>query len=310
VCLKKLYPLQVLTRLKQTPALSHIPVAMLSGLEDSTLAEVCLHQGAVEVLLKPLKVDAIARAVQRYCSKAVSTDSTTDNSSASTYNSTGYVNGSQQNNREGGVLAIGDIAPDFSLPDTDMKLFTLGRFLENTAGLRQLVLVFVPCFESVTAATASGTSSRHSIGDSASADAAKAATTAACVQLLTTVNRAYCDIKGEGQQRLSTTTTTTAAASSLSNSTSSSHSHNSDTDVIGIGQCFSQADTMALAHWVNKLGLDYRVLTDSSLGLVWKVSSCCKVEVPRTETSQLFLCIHIVNTSASQHIVQLHLLED
>ena len=31
---------QVLTRIKQTPTLLHIPVAMLSGLEDATLAEV------------------------------------------------------------------------------------------------------------------------------------------------------------------------------------------------------------------------------------------------------------------------------
>jgi peroxiredoxin len=256
----------VLTRIKQTPALSHIPVAMLSGLEDSTLAEVCLHQGAVEVLLKPLKVEAIARAVKKYCKAACSTTDTAadDSTSASTYSKGHSANGSLQMNRQG-VLAIGDIAPDFSLPDTDLKMFALGRFLENTAGLRQLVLVFVPCIESITTATNNSSSS--------SSDAVKAATTAACVQLLTTVNKAYCEIKGGGQHRLTTTSSQQQQQQQqLSNSISSNYSDNSDTDVIGIGQCFSQADNLALAHWVNKLGLDYRVLIDSSLGLVWKVS--------------------------------------
>jgi peroxiredoxin len=254
----------VLTRIKQTPALSHIPVAMLSGLEDSTLAEVCLHQGAVEVLLKPLKVEAIARAVKKYCKAACSSADTTadDSTSASTYSKGHSANGSQQMNRQEGVLAIGDIAPDFSLPDTDLKMFALGRFLENTAGLRQLVLVFVPCFESMTTATTTNSSS------SSSSDVLKAATTAACVQLLTTVNKAYCEIKAGGQHR----SASQQQQHQLSSSTSSNYSDNRDTDVIGIGQCFSQADNLALAHWVNKLGLDYRVLTDSSLGLVWKVS--------------------------------------
>jgi hypothetical protein len=256
----------VLTRIKQTPALSHIPVAMLSGLEDSTLAEVCLHQGAVEVLLKPLKVEAIARAVKMYCKAACSNADITadDSSSASIYSKGHSANGSQQMNRQEGVLAIGDIAPDFSLPDTDLKMFALGRFLENTAGLRQLVLVFVPCFESITTATTNSGSS-----SSSSSDVLKAATTAACVQLLTTVNKAYCEIKAGGQHR--SASQQQQQQHQLSNSTSSNYSDSSDTDVIGIGQCFSQADNLALAHWVNKLGLDYRVLTDSSLGLVWKV---------------------------------------
>jgi DNA-binding NtrC family response regulator len=39
---------------------------------DQALAEMCLQQGAVEVLLKPLKPDAVSRVIQQHCAHRVS----------------------------------------------------------------------------------------------------------------------------------------------------------------------------------------------------------------------------------------------
>lgn len=59
--------LEVLTRIKSSDALKHIPVVMLSGLDDQGLAEECLQKGAVEVLIKPLVKDAVIRVINTYC---------------------------------------------------------------------------------------------------------------------------------------------------------------------------------------------------------------------------------------------------
>ncbi|CAM9946608.1 unnamed protein product, partial [Heterosigma akashiwo] len=61
--------IEVLSKVKGTAHLQHLPICMLSGLEDQTLAEVCLQQGALEVLLKPLKVDAVQRVVDLHCER-------------------------------------------------------------------------------------------------------------------------------------------------------------------------------------------------------------------------------------------------
>ncbi|KAG5192517.1 CheY-like superfamily protein, partial [Tribonema minus] len=58
--------IEVLSRIRHNPALARLPVAMLSGLEDKTLAEVCLHQGAVQVLIKPVKAEDVIAAVNRH----------------------------------------------------------------------------------------------------------------------------------------------------------------------------------------------------------------------------------------------------
>ncbi|CAM9125507.1 unnamed protein product [Ectocarpus sp. 6 AP-2014] len=58
---------EVLTRVKQDPQLSHIPVAMLSGLESDRLEELCLQQGAVVVLRKPLTAEKVIQVVDTCC---------------------------------------------------------------------------------------------------------------------------------------------------------------------------------------------------------------------------------------------------
>ncbi|CAB1108787.1 unnamed protein product [Ectocarpus sp. CCAP 1310/34] len=60
---------EVLTRVKQDPQLSHIPVVMLSGLESDRLEEVCLQQGAVVVLRKPLTAEKVVQVVEAYCAQ-------------------------------------------------------------------------------------------------------------------------------------------------------------------------------------------------------------------------------------------------
>ncbi|RYG97063.1 response regulator, partial [archaeon] len=45
--------------IKECPDVAHIPVYMLSGLEDNMLSEVCLERGAEGMLLKPLKPDLV-----------------------------------------------------------------------------------------------------------------------------------------------------------------------------------------------------------------------------------------------------------
>ncbi|CAM9891015.1 unnamed protein product, partial [Ectocarpus sp. 8 AP-2014] len=54
---------EVLTRVKQDPRLGHIPVVMLSGLESDRLEELCLQQGAVVVLRKPLTAEKVIQVV-------------------------------------------------------------------------------------------------------------------------------------------------------------------------------------------------------------------------------------------------------
>lgn len=67
---------QVLSAIKENQILQNIPVCMLSGLADQTLADVCLESGAVEVLIKPLKVEAVRRVIDLYCGGGVSPMST------------------------------------------------------------------------------------------------------------------------------------------------------------------------------------------------------------------------------------------
>ncbi|CAN0155565.1 unnamed protein product [Ectocarpus sp. 12 AP-2014] len=55
---------EVLTRVKQDPQLSHIPVVMLSGLESDRLEELCLQQGAVVMLRKPLTAEKVIQVVE------------------------------------------------------------------------------------------------------------------------------------------------------------------------------------------------------------------------------------------------------
>ncbi|CAM9467097.1 unnamed protein product, partial [Discosporangium mesarthrocarpum] len=59
--------IEVLRQMKENPQLFRIPVAMLSGLEDTKLANECLGGGAVAVLVKPLKVDEVIRVARRFC---------------------------------------------------------------------------------------------------------------------------------------------------------------------------------------------------------------------------------------------------
>jgi len=111
--------IEVLSKLKSSPSLKHIHVAMLSGLEDQNIAEVCLQQGALEVLLKPLKAEAVQRVVAMYCHKG-----------------------------EGAIvekaskcLNVGDPAPDFSLMDSTFTVRTLHQKLSDG---KKVMLVFFP----------------------------------------------------------------------------------------------------------------------------------------------------------------------
>ncbi|CAM9402751.1 unnamed protein product, partial [Ectocarpus fasciculatus] len=58
---------EVLTRIKQDPQLRRIPVVMLSGLENDRLEELCLQQGAVVVLRKPLTAEKVIQVVDACC---------------------------------------------------------------------------------------------------------------------------------------------------------------------------------------------------------------------------------------------------
>jgi CheY-like chemotaxis protein len=42
--------------IKESPEIAHIPVYMLSGLEDSMVLDVCQEHGAEGMILKPLNV--------------------------------------------------------------------------------------------------------------------------------------------------------------------------------------------------------------------------------------------------------------
>jgi CheY-like chemotaxis protein len=54
---------ELLTILQADAALRHIPVVMLSGLEDRILAEVCIDSGATAVCLKPLDSDQVQHLI-------------------------------------------------------------------------------------------------------------------------------------------------------------------------------------------------------------------------------------------------------
>mmetsp|Transcript_3413 Transcript_3413/g.4799 ORF Transcript_3413/g.4799 Transcript_3413/m.4799 type:complete len:622 (-) Transcript_3413:198-2063(-) len=110
--------IEVLSKMKSSPDLNHIPVAMLSGLEDQTLAEVCLQQGATEVLLKPLKVEAVQRVASMHCTKKLTSKADKNQ-----------------------TLELGDEAPDFSLPDSN---FTHQALASKLIDKRKVMLVFFP----------------------------------------------------------------------------------------------------------------------------------------------------------------------
>ena len=52
---------ECLSWIKDDPQISHIPVYMLSGLEDQTLTDVCLERGADGMLLKPLITEVVKK---------------------------------------------------------------------------------------------------------------------------------------------------------------------------------------------------------------------------------------------------------
>ena len=56
---------ECLSWIKDDPLISHIPVFMLSGLEDQTLADVCLDRGADGMLLKPLIIDVVKKMLHQ-----------------------------------------------------------------------------------------------------------------------------------------------------------------------------------------------------------------------------------------------------
>jgi len=63
---------QVLTEIKSDDILQNIPVCMLSGIADQTLAGVCMKEGAAEVLVKPLKIESLRRVIDLNCGGGVS----------------------------------------------------------------------------------------------------------------------------------------------------------------------------------------------------------------------------------------------
>lgn len=111
--------IEVLSKVKGTAHLQHLPICMLSGLEDQTLAEVCLQQGALEVLLKPLKVDAVQRVVDLHCERRP-----------------------QPAAGPAETLAVGDAAPDFALPDEAFAAHSLAQYLQGPGA--KVMLVFFP----------------------------------------------------------------------------------------------------------------------------------------------------------------------
>jgi CheY-like chemotaxis protein len=57
---------ECLSWIKDNADVSHIPVYMLSGLEDQMLAEVCVERGAEGMLLKPLNVDTVRTIIRSH----------------------------------------------------------------------------------------------------------------------------------------------------------------------------------------------------------------------------------------------------
>ena len=59
VVMPKVDGVETLSWIKDDPDISHTPVYMLSGLEDATLAEVCIERGAEGMLTKPLNANIL-----------------------------------------------------------------------------------------------------------------------------------------------------------------------------------------------------------------------------------------------------------
>lgn len=54
---------ECLTWIKDDPSVAHIPVYMLSGLEDQTLTDICIEKGAARMFMKPLNVEIINQVI-------------------------------------------------------------------------------------------------------------------------------------------------------------------------------------------------------------------------------------------------------
>jgi CheY-like chemotaxis protein len=122
--------IEVLSRIKAIPALVKVPVVMLSGLEDQTLAETCLHQGASAVLLKPLNPESVANVIGK------------------------QIMNKKKGSRVvagGGVMptlvpedlhpvSVGSPAPELALVDAHQQAFTLDQVKKG----KPIVLLFLP----------------------------------------------------------------------------------------------------------------------------------------------------------------------
>lgn len=111
--------LEVLSRMKMSETLRHIPVVMLSGLDDQGLAEECLQKGAVEVLIKPLLKDAVMRVINTHCKHPTEPEITAPLH---------------------GEVQLGDIPSSFTLADSNFASVNL----PEAASGKKLILAFVP----------------------------------------------------------------------------------------------------------------------------------------------------------------------
>lgn len=155
---------ECLAWIKENSDLSHVPVYMLSGLEDQTLTDVCIERGAEGMLLKPLNVEVVKSIMRNHnignLSSAIETNQPTvikqeppkisiSNSVSSTQMERDNFNKPTQATKlpnristvsHQPILAIGSQAPSFKLLDSDFNEFVF----PHQTSKKSTLLIFIP----------------------------------------------------------------------------------------------------------------------------------------------------------------------
>eukprot|EP01039_Chlorochromonas_danica_P001962 gene1962-2140_t len=147
--------------IKDSPDVAHIPVYMLSGLEDQTLSDVCIERGAEGMLLKPLNAEIVRKIMkdhgmgqqgmavlaaggerqERVSDLTLPMSALLSNEGPKSFSKTAKTElGSPTKRAKAGSTMVGSQAPAFKLMDSDFNEF----LFPLPASRKNVLLLFLP----------------------------------------------------------------------------------------------------------------------------------------------------------------------
>lgn len=143
VVMPKVDGVECLSWIKDSPDVAHIPVYMLSGLEDQLLTDVCIERGAEGMFLKPLNatmVKEIMETHQLYPSDAQEGEAGSDNLSRAENLKSKRAKEMSKSISSKITVNTGGQAPAFKLCDSGFHMFSYPHEDKNV----MIFLIFIP----------------------------------------------------------------------------------------------------------------------------------------------------------------------